>query len=193
MFRNRLIIFFPIFLLATNVMAQNVQSQLKLKKEIYGEIDRVENELSSDIRSHTERLMHLEGRFSKLSDSFGEIKATRDNVDEKYEKILHIEARMSEFQAKVDTIASLKSKVDGLDNSLLSVKSDIRSSQDIVTWVTLIVTVVVILIGLFFSKLFLDLYANYKVLSDRFAYNRAQTTSWKESSPDQKAQSSSNG
>jgi hypothetical protein len=110
----------------------------------------------------------------------GEISAIREDIDAKYKKILQFESTLEAFREKVNKVstdnASLKTKLSELEKTQTRTESDIQSSRDVVTWVTLIVTIVVILIGLFFSKQFLDLYANYKVLADRAKRNSQENS-----------------
>lgn len=169
----RLLKFILCFILAGSAVAQEVSEELM---QILLEIDRVENELSMDIKSLKKSFELLDKSFENISADLSEIEALKENIEKRYRSVLQSEANLKAFQEKIEKniekMALFEAKLNELDKGQTRIESDVNSSQSIVTWVTLIVTVVVILIGLFFSKHFLDLYANYKVLSSKMADDR---------------------
>lgn len=136
------------------------------------QINDVENTLTKENEELKARIIQLEKRMSSFSTDIAEIQAAKDDIEEKYKNILKKEATFSSVEKSINenklSIAEIKTDTSNLKSDQVRIEGDIDSSQKIITWVTFIVTVVVVLIGAFFSKSFLELYSNYKVVCARY-------------------------
>jgi uncharacterized protein (DUF342 family) len=140
--------------------------------ELLDQIDQVENTLSKENQEFKEKLAQQEKRLSKFSSDIATVQAAKEDIEEKYKEILKKEALFDSVKKEITdnrlALAETKTRLDELKNDQVRIEGNIDSSQKIVTWVTLIVSVVVVLIGAFFSKIFLELYSNYKVICARY-------------------------
>jgi len=140
--------------------------------QLLDQIDQVENTLSKENQELKEKLAQLEKRLSKFSSDIATVQTVKGDIEEKYKEILKKEALFQSITKDITAnrlaLAEVKTRSDELKNDQVRIEGNIDSSQKIVTWVTLIVTVVVVLIGAFFSKIFLELYSNYRVVCARY-------------------------
>lgn len=131
-------------------------------------IDQIENTSDQQISILKQDLNDTTKRVSSFSQDIVTVKNLSIEINDKYKEILSIGSKAKELDDKLSKIAiqieSLDAKINSLEKNQVRIEGNMNSSQNIVTWVTLIVSVLVIIIGLFFSKLFLDLYSNYQVL-----------------------------
>lgn len=136
------------------------------------QIDQVENTLRADNELLKDRVKALETRLSKLSTELADVQSLKDQIEDKYQKILRKEASFDsiskEISANNSSISAIITDTVNIKTNLVRLEGDINSSQKIVTWVTLIVSIVVVLIGAFFSRSFLELYSNYRVVCARY-------------------------
>jgi uncharacterized protein (DUF342 family) len=141
-------------------------------EQLLEEINKVDNTLSRENKELKNKLAQMEKRLSKFSSNIAAVQTTKEDIEEKYKDILKKEALFqsinNDITANKLALAEVKIKADELKNDQVRIEGNIDSSQKIVTWVTLIVTVVVVLIGVFFSKVFLELYSNYRVVCARY-------------------------
>lgn len=136
------------------------------------QINQVENTLEKENEKLNEKLVQQEARLSKFSLDIATVQAAKEDIEEKYKAILKKEALFdtvkNEITANRVALADAKARLVELKDYQVRIEGKIDSSQKIVTWVTLIVSVVVVLIGAFFSKVFLELYSNYRVICARY-------------------------
>ena len=137
-------------------------------EQITTELDRIDNEFSVKYSKLVGEMVTLDLKLQNFTKDIAGIGRIQDDVEKKYKAILHIESKLDSYSSKIDdnskSIASILATVQNTEKNFEGIRGDIVSSKTIVTWVTLVVSVVVVLVGLFFSKLFLDLYSNYKVM-----------------------------
>ncbi|MBF9002485.1 hypothetical protein [Vibrio nitrifigilis] len=143
-----------------------------MASELLEQINEVENTLQKDNDLLRLRIKNLESRLSKISTDLATAQSLKEDIESKYKDILRKEVSISSIGENINenkiTIASLKSEINNLKTEQVKIEGKIDSSQKIVTWVTLIVSVVVVLIGAFFSRTFIELYSNYRVVCSHF-------------------------
>lgn len=166
--KNIKIVLFSLFFMFSSLCIANDEKTNILLEQI----NQVENTLRSDNEFLKERVKSLESRLSKLSTELADIQSLREEIESKYQSILRKEASFSsiseDIAANKSSISSIKTDIVNMKTNQVRLEGDIDSSQKIVTWVTLIVSVVVVLIGAFFSRSFLELYSNYRVVCARY-------------------------
>lgn len=150
----------------------NVHASSDNNSVLLEQINDVENTLSQENEELKTRIAQLEKRISKFSSDIASMKSTKEDIEEKYKEILKKEATFSLVQEGINenelSIIEIKTNATNLKADQIKLEGNIDSSQKIITWVTLIVTVVVVLIGAFFSKSFIELYSNYRVVCARY-------------------------
>lgn len=136
------------------------------------EIDKANQGIDANSRRITETFVQLEKRVADFSGQITYIKQASSSIEDKYEKIIGGLEAIKTVQASLQGIkvtqAKHEEKFSSLATDIVRLEKEIAVSQQIISWVTAIVSVVVILIGLFFSRRFLELYANYRVICSRF-------------------------
>ncbi|MEZ8820326.1 MULTISPECIES: hypothetical protein [unclassified Vibrio] len=166
--KNIKIVLFSLFFMFSSLCIANDEKTNILLEQI----NQVENTLRSDNEFLEERVKSLESRLSKLSIELADVQSLREEIESKYQSILRKEASFSsiseDITANKSSISSIKTDIINMKTNQVRLEGDIDSSQKIVTWVTLIVSVVVVLIGAFFSRSFLELYSNYRVVCARY-------------------------
>ena len=137
-------------------------------QELAIQLEKMRQEIDQNSLRITENFVLLEKRVAIYSNELASLGETRKNINTKYEKILTAEAELKNLAEKFSNyeaeLAVIGEKLNQFDKDLDATKNAISSTEKIATWVTLIVSVLVVLIGLFFSKRFLEIYSNYKVL-----------------------------
>ena len=166
--KTNIILLSIIFLMSVSaVYASNDNNMMLLEQ-----INEVENTLTKENEELKDKIALLEKRMSKFSSDIAAIQAAKDDIEEKYKDILIKEATFASVQKSINhnklSIVEIKTDANNLRSDQVRIEGNIDSSQKIITWVTLIVTVVVVLIGAFFSKSFLELYSNYRVVCARY-------------------------
>lgn len=164
-----------VFLVFSCQSANAEQSIEQLKKsliQINSQIERLTYEINLNTRElienkriqanrisqHTDEIKKLVDFKNDLENSILVIKSTKKEIkglNDNYKKIISNQATLTE------QLNSYKEKYNDL-------KSEISLSRSVVTWVTAIVSIIVILVGLFFSQRFLELYSNYKVICAQY-------------------------
>ena len=164
---KRLLLFILLSVLLTNTVSADGAEDKKMDSLI-NQIDQIDNNSKRENEKLDSAIASLENRLSTFAEKIASIQSTKDSVDAKYKEVLQIAANFKELEDKLSKISAqsetLNAKINAIEKDQARMEGDMSSSQNIVTWVTLIVSVLVIMIGLFFSKLFLDLYSNYHVL-----------------------------
>ncbi|MDA0384076.1 hypothetical protein [Vibrio owensii] len=137
-------------------------------QRLLNEIDQTQIKLERDIESLDSNLKILEDRVTRFNKDIIQINTIRDGVDEKHKEIASVEAKYQSIFEKISELKSqnvrLNERVNTLEKDVIRIQGEIGSSEQLIAWITVIVSIIIVLIGLFFSKLFLNLYTNYHVV-----------------------------
>lgn len=115
------------------------------------DLDKKVSDLASQIRHINKTLEDIKKTNKEVTEGLVAIKSMKKELDDiKFDQVRHSE------------------KFPSLTTDIKRLENEFTTSQKIVSWVTAIVSVVVILVSLFFSRRFLELYANYRVIRSRF-------------------------
>lgn len=167
---NKYIVLFLVigYTLPATSFGQSDQSQ---HNQILVELDSIDNKTSQEMKRIKNELEGMQNRLSEFSQSVNEVRASKENIESRYQEILKINASFEKLNQDViknsERYVALNTISANIEKDIIRIEGNVDSSQSIVRWVTMIVTLVVILIGMFFSKLFLDLYSNYRVLASK--------------------------
>jgi ABC-type multidrug transport system fused ATPase/permease subunit len=135
------------------------------------QLDKANQSIDANSRRITETFIQLEDRVAKFSGQLTYFKEASGNINSKYVKIIEGLESIKSAQAKLQELQINQGKHEerfsSITADMIRLEKEISVSQTIISWVTAIVSVVVILIGLFFSRRFLELYANYRVICSR--------------------------
>ncbi|MBB5321901.1 coiled-coil domain-containing protein [Marinobacter oulmenensis] len=135
------------------------------------ELDKAQHRIDANSRQISLDIAEIESRISKLTGQITYANEASKNIDAKYMKIVEGLNSINNIWAKLKEVQVMQGKYEERLNSfgtdVVKLEKEIEASKNIVTWVTAIVSVVVILVGLFFSQRFLELYANYRVICSR--------------------------
>ena len=148
------------------------------------ELDKANQSIDANSRRITESFVQLEKRIAnfsaELERSINITKDIRDKYDDVVKGVESTGAMWKRIGELRVTQGKYEEKINFLEKNLIKIEKDISVSQTIVTWVTAIVTIVVILIGLFFSHRFLELYSGYRLICSRFPKEERERLGLKE-------------
>ncbi len=136
------------------------------------ELGKTNQGIDANLQNINDTFNKTQERIEKLSGELAYFKEAKTDVDKKF---AHITESIGSIKAFTDQVKSIqleqvkhREKFIALTSSINRLEKDISVSHTIITWVTAIVSVVVVLVGLFFSKRFLDLYSSYRVICTQF-------------------------
>jgi hypothetical protein len=139
--------------------------------QVLSELDRLESKLKDDADRLEEKVNHNEAKLRDNEKAYSEIlelqRESKSVLTEANNYLSELKTLKADIQDARERLAKNETKSNNIETQLAETKTDVRSSGNVIKWVTAIVSVIVIIVGLFFSKVFLDLYANYKVLASR--------------------------
>lgn len=149
-------------------------------RQMLSEIDRLENKIKNDTDRLEEKLNANELKLRSNEKNYSEIleiqKKSEDKLAEAEKLLSTLENLQDGVQDAKERLTKAETNIKNLETQLTETKADVRSSGDIIKWVTAIVSVIVIIVGLFFSKVFLELYANYQVLLSKYESKPSQSS-----------------
>lgn len=127
--------------------------------KVYREIDRLDDFIRHNLNSIQKELEEVSTDITKHTKNIASLNENEKEFDKKYTEIIKIESDFKAFQEKwteyLQFTRELAVKLDSIKDDISNLRNETRVSKNIVSWVTLIVSVVIVLIGLFFSGVFL--------------------------------------
>lgn len=170
MIKKTAVLFIMFHIFCVNVSSASSSEEIQA---LAIEVEKTNQAIDANSRRITESFVQLEQRVAKFSGELSYFKEAKTGIDEKYNKIIEglstlkaIGEQIKNFQL---TQVKHEERLNQFKNDITRLEKEISVSRTIVTWVTAIVSVVVVLIGLFFSKRFLDLYSNYRVICSQYS------------------------
>ncbi|CAH0529205.1 hypothetical protein [Vibrio hippocampi] len=160
---KKIVLSFFILVFSFTSFANQDENQLLLNQ-----LDQTQIKLERDIQSLDSNLKDLENRVIRFNKNISQINSIKDGVDEKHKEIASVEAKYHNIFEQISEQKSqnsrLNEKINSLEKEIIRIQGEIGSSEQLIAWITVIVSIIIVLIGLFFSKLFLNLYTNYHVV-----------------------------
>ena len=174
---NKVICIVGLCSLFFSISVSNASTELDKLNQSISNINAQVERLSYEINLNTKEIANdrrvQTGRIEANSQEIKTLAELRGNLKSGVEKFKQIEARLNEINSSFNKIienqAGFSAQLQGYDEKYKEIKNEITLSKSVVTWVTAIVSIVVILVGLFFSQRFLELYSNYKVIRAQYS------------------------
>lgn len=163
---KNLIFVIALFLFST----QSVEAtEVKIIAPVLRQLDLLNDDVDKRFESMSDKLSIINEKIRNLGDDIDRVEEFREEFNKKYNEIIQMEANFSNFQEKwtsyLEENAKLRENIRSLENDIANLRSASQTSKSIVTWVTIIVSIIVVLLGAFFSRLILKMYGNYMVLA----------------------------
>jgi len=142
-----ILIFYMLFPLVSFVYAEEKDSDLDF---LSGQLDDLENMVRARLQQLEKRIENLEERSATFSQEFKNVSETSADLRRKHKEAVGIAADFRRLEERIITL-----------------EKRFSSAEKFITWITFIVSVLVILIGLFFSSKFINLHSDIKLLRYR--------------------------
>lgn len=135
-------------------------------------IDNLELETSESSDDLEKKIRNLTDRLESYSQKSEDVRSLGTILQVELREIGSTKKDISifrdEYQDQVGELSRIRADIENLKEKISDAKGKIISSADTVKWVSGIVSLVVIILGVFFSNRFLNLFADYKVMKERY-------------------------